>query len=56
VGIGVDDKYSDRVIEWGREDVILALIPDVLLSYGVVVTYGHSKQGAKLGDEVCVGG
>ena len=33
-------KYSGRDVEWVRDDVVLARIPDGVLPDGAIVTYG----------------
>ena len=42
MGIVVYVKYGGWVVKWVREDVVLARIPDGVLSDGAIVTYGCS--------------
>ncbi len=50
-----DVKYSDGVVEWVREDVVMAGVSDCVLSYRGVPAYGGGEMCNVLGD-VCMCG
>ena len=51
----MDVEYSDGVVEWVREDVILARVSDGVLPHRGVHVYGGGKMCGVLGD-VCMCG